>query len=54
LCDAIVRFEGLSFDERALRGNASRFAPERFAEAFGELLLGLTDPPEPADNLASR
>lgn len=39
LCDAIVRFEALAFDEQAIRRNALRFSPELFATAFGEVLL---------------
>jgi glycosyltransferase involved in cell wall biosynthesis len=38
LCDAIARFESLSFHERELRLNAARFGPDRFALEFGQLL----------------
>jgi glycosyltransferase involved in cell wall biosynthesis len=52
LCEAIIRFESLRFVDQELRANAVRFAPERFADAFGSLLLELTAAAEPADNLA--
>jgi glycosyltransferase involved in cell wall biosynthesis len=39
LIDAIKRFESLSFDHQTIRENALRFAPERFAAAFADLLL---------------
>jgi len=39
LADAIERFESLTLDEAAIRGNATRFAPARFAAAFSQLLL---------------
>jgi glycosyltransferase involved in cell wall biosynthesis len=39
LIDAIKRFESLSFDHQRIRKNALRFAPERFAAAFADLLL---------------
>lgn len=38
MCDAILRFESMSFDERELRANAGRFAPDRFTHAFAHLL----------------
>jgi glycosyltransferase involved in cell wall biosynthesis len=41
LCEAILRFESMSFDERELRANAARFAPGRFADAFANLLMTL-------------
>ncbi len=41
LCDAIVRFEGLSFDASTLREHALEFSSDRFASSFAELLLGL-------------
>jgi glycosyltransferase involved in cell wall biosynthesis len=41
LCGAIERFETLDLDDRELRANAARFAPERFAAAFAELLDSL-------------
>jgi glycosyltransferase involved in cell wall biosynthesis len=52
LCEAILKFESLSLDDRDLRANAARFAPERFAEAFAGLLCELTAAGGPADNLA--
>jgi glycosyltransferase involved in cell wall biosynthesis len=39
LCDAIRRFEGMSFDTQALRDHARAFAPEHFRRQFVELLL---------------
>jgi glycosyltransferase involved in cell wall biosynthesis len=44
LAAAIERFEGLAVGDAALRANAQRFAPERFAEAFGQLLLDAGGP----------
>ncbi len=41
LCAAIERFEALRMDNAELRANARRFAPERFALAFGQLLASL-------------
>jgi glycosyltransferase involved in cell wall biosynthesis len=41
LCAAIQRFESLSFDQRDLRANALRFAPERFADSFEKLVLSV-------------
>lgn len=41
LIDGITRFESLSFDHQAIRDNALRFAPERFAAAFAEQLMNL-------------
>jgi glycosyltransferase involved in cell wall biosynthesis len=41
LIGAIRRFESLTFDDRVIRENARRFVPERFARAFGELLMEL-------------
>ncbi|MGH2991042.1 MAG: glycosyltransferase [Solirubrobacterales bacterium] len=38
LAGAIQRFEGLGFDERTLRDNARRYAPERFRAAFTDLV----------------
>ena len=38
LAGAIERFESLTFDDAALRAQALRFAPEVFAERFGDLL----------------
>jgi glycosyltransferase involved in cell wall biosynthesis len=54
LCEAILRFESMSFEDRALRDNARRFAPDRFARAFADLLLALRVAGAPADNLRSR
>lgn len=51
LCDAIQRFETLSFDEQELRANALRFAPDRFAAAFEHLLTSLAEAKVSADNL---
>ncbi len=39
LVAAIERFESLSLDEGAVRDNARRFAPARFAQEFGEVLV---------------
>lgn len=41
LIDGIKRFESLTFDHQTIRENARRFAPERFASAFAELLMTL-------------
>ncbi len=54
LCDAILKFESLSFDERELRANALRFAPESFAAAFERLLSSVAGPLKTADNLGTR
>lgn len=43
MCEAILRFEAMSFKEGELRDNAARFAPARFAAAFEQLLLSLKD-----------
>jgi glycosyltransferase involved in cell wall biosynthesis len=43
LVGAIQRFESLTLDERAIRTNSRRFAPDRFASAFAELLMTLPD-----------
>jgi glycosyltransferase involved in cell wall biosynthesis len=40
LAAAIERFEALSLDDGRLRAHAAGFAPDRFAERFGRLLLG--------------
>jgi glycosyltransferase involved in cell wall biosynthesis len=53
LCGAIEKFESLSFDERELRSNALRFAPERFAAAFERLLVSVAETTLSADNLAT-
>jgi glycosyltransferase involved in cell wall biosynthesis len=54
LCEAMLAFESLSFDERELRANAARFAPDRFAAAFGQLLTSLTKGAKLADTLRTR
>lgn len=54
LCQAILRFESLTFDDRELRCNAARFGPDRFATAFAELLADLTDHTDLADTLRTR
>ena len=46
LIDGIKRFESLTFDHRTIQENALRFAPERFASAFAELLMTLPKPLE--------
>jgi glycosyltransferase involved in cell wall biosynthesis len=51
LCEAILRFESMGFDDRELRTNAARFAPDRFPLAFGELLESLTPGARSADTL---
>jgi glycosyltransferase involved in cell wall biosynthesis len=51
LCEAILRFESLTFEDRALRSNAARFGPAPFAAAFAKLLSNLTDPAKLADTL---
>jgi glycosyltransferase involved in cell wall biosynthesis len=38
LADAIVAFEQTDFDEAAIRANARRFGPERFRDAFVDLV----------------
>jgi glycosyltransferase involved in cell wall biosynthesis len=38
LCDAILRFERLAFDETTLRDNARRFNPTRFQRELAELI----------------
>jgi glycosyltransferase involved in cell wall biosynthesis len=53
LCDAIQRFESLSFDERELRSNALQFTPERFAIAFEQLLRSLAEGAPSTDTLAN-
>ena len=42
LCESILRFETMTFDDRDLRANAARFSPDRFTRDFGELLDSLT------------
>jgi glycosyltransferase involved in cell wall biosynthesis len=44
LAAAILAFEDLALDERAIRDNARRFAPERFREGIAALLGGLDVP----------
>ena len=39
LAAAIERFEALDLDEAPARDHAAAFAPERFAERFGRVLL---------------
>ncbi len=39
LCQAILAFEQLSFDDAALRENAARFGPERFRRAIAGLVI---------------
>ena len=51
LCEAILPFESMDFDERELRANAARFAPERFAQAFRQLLESLRSGARLADTL---
>jgi glycosyltransferase involved in cell wall biosynthesis len=51
LCQAILEFESMSFDESELRANAARFGPDRFASAFGELLEVLRTGDKSADTL---
>lgn len=41
LIDGIRRFESLTFDHQTIRSNALRFAPDRFAAAFADLLTTL-------------
>jgi glycosyltransferase involved in cell wall biosynthesis len=43
LCQAMLRFESLSFEETELRAHAARFGPDQFAAAFAKLLSDLTD-----------
>jgi len=51
LCDAILRYEALTFDDSELRANAARFEPDRFTAAFQRLLLGLRPLFRSADTL---
>ena len=41
LIDGIKRFESLSFDHQTIRDNALRFAPDRIASAFADLLMNV-------------
>jgi glycosyltransferase involved in cell wall biosynthesis len=54
LCRALERFESMDFDDRDLRENAARFAPEHFAQAFGQLLGSLPSGAIEADTLRTR
>jgi len=54
LCQAIELFESMGFDDRDLRENAARFAPEHFAQAFGQLLGSLGSGEIEADTLRTR
>jgi glycosyltransferase involved in cell wall biosynthesis len=51
LCEAILKFESMTFEDRELRDNAARFAPDRFATAFYELLMSLRPGVRSADTL---
>jgi glycosyltransferase involved in cell wall biosynthesis len=51
LCEAILRFESMDFDERELRANAVQFGPDRFAQAFRQLMESLRSGARPADTL---
>jgi glycosyltransferase involved in cell wall biosynthesis len=53
LCEAILRFEALKFDDHELRANAARFAPDRFASAFEKLLKTLRFGANLADTLTT-
>jgi glycosyltransferase involved in cell wall biosynthesis len=53
LCDAILRFESMRFDDRELRANAAQFGPDRFAAAFEDLLTKLRAGARGADTLRS-
>lgn len=44
LIDGIRRFESLTFDHQKIRNNALRFAPDRFATAFADLLMTVPGP----------
>ena len=54
MCAAIERFEELSLDDRVLRANATRFAPDRFDAAFSQLLDSLTKSEKLTDTLRTR
>jgi glycosyltransferase involved in cell wall biosynthesis len=54
MCAAIERFETLTLDDGDLRANATRFAPDRFAAAFSQLLDSLTKADKFADTLRTR
>ena len=51
LCEAILRFESMDFDERELRANAVQFGPDRFAQAFRQLMEPLRSGARLADTL---
>jgi glycosyltransferase involved in cell wall biosynthesis len=51
LSEAIERFEGMTFDELALREHARAFAPERFRERIAELLLAVQEWPLPCQSV---
>ncbi len=51
LCEAIRAFESMSFDDRELRANAVRFGPDRFTQAFRQLLETLRPGARLADTL---
>jgi glycosyltransferase involved in cell wall biosynthesis len=51
LCGGIERFESMTFDERDLRANAARFAPDRFALKFAQLLLAVRPGARSADTV---
>lgn len=44
LIEGIRRFESLTFDHQTIRNNALRFAPDRFAAAFADLLMRMPRP----------
>jgi glycosyltransferase involved in cell wall biosynthesis len=54
LCQAIELFESMDFDDRDLRANAARFAPEHFAQAFRQLLGSLQADAIEADTVRTR
>ena len=54
LCMAIEQFEGLALDDRELPANAARFAPDRFAAAFSQLLDSLTVREKLTDTVRTR
>jgi glycosyltransferase involved in cell wall biosynthesis len=52
LCEGILKFESMTFDEREMRANAARFSPEQFALGFGRLLESLTPGVRSADTFS--
>lgn len=52
LCEGILKFESMTFDEREMRANAARFSPEQFALGFGRLLQSLTPEARSADTFS--